>query len=110
MALCLCFKLLGCATSFGDAVPNREVAIRIAMKKCLRDKLIGQYERWRAAIHGGVWHVWLSLEPGTQEEPRVGYYDIRIRASDGATGGCILQVGQRMDLERRRHILLKNQA
>lgn len=57
------------------------------------------YQKWHAALHQGIWHVWLSLEPGAQDEPKpfddpsYDFYDVHIKASDGSDGGCAMGVG-----------------
>jgi hypothetical protein len=86
-----------------DRVPTREVAIKLAQQTCDWSERLSQYfEKWHAQLHQGIWHVWLSLEPGVQEEPRslhdAGYdpgtdfLDIHIHSSDGNDDGCVMIV------------------
>jgi hypothetical protein len=84
--------LSACAINQSNAVPDEESAKKIAIRECHWDKPVGSYERWHAALHQGVWHVWLSIEPGVQEEPKPGFLDIWIRASDGKWDDCVMAV------------------
>lgn len=96
----LFFVMAACTSVLAGSVVGSSVdAIRIAETRCYWTPASGRFEKWYAVLHQGVWHVWLSLEPGTQEEPEsqtdpdYDFLDLRIRASDGRDSGCSLAVG-----------------
>ena len=78
---------------------DEQAAIAIAKERCHGKEPQVVYKRWYAALHQDIWHVWLTLKPGVQDEPQHGgdpehdYLDIHIRASDGAAGDCGVIVG-----------------
>jgi len=69
------------------AVTSEPQAIAIAKDRCAWTRPFDATERWHAALHEGLWHVWLvrDIDP---KEPIVGVLDIRIRESDGEAGSC----------------------
>jgi len=69
------------------AVTSETQAIKIAKDRCEWTRPFDATERWHAALHEGLWHVWLvrDIDP---KEPVVGVLDIRIRESDGEAGSC----------------------
>jgi hypothetical protein len=83
-ALMLCSCMGG-----GPATPvtSEAQAILIAKDRCAWTRPFEATERWHAALHEGLWHVWLvrDIDP---KEPSVGVLDIRIRAGDGEAGSC----------------------
>lgn len=78
----------GCTTAepVGPAATQAK-AIRIAKERCKWTMPFERTQNWRAALHQGQWHVWLSTDRDPRE-PVVGTLDIWIRASDGAAGAC----------------------
>jgi hypothetical protein len=62
-------------------------AVRIAKDRCAWTEPFEAAERWRAALHDGQWHVWLTRDRDLRE-PVVGALDIWIRESDGRAGRC----------------------
>ena len=95
-AVCLCLAFACQSLSANLKVPDEQTAIALAKKRCVYDRQMSPYDKWHAALHQGVWHVWLSIEPGRQDEPTfhgdppVGFLDIRIRADDGTDSGCVM--------------------
>jgi|SRR6185312_810547 len=80
--------LVGCAgTAPTVAVTSEPRAIAIAKDRCAWTRPFDATERWHAALHEGLWHVWLvrDIDP---KEPVIGVLDIRIRESDGEAGSC----------------------
>jgi hypothetical protein len=80
--------LAGCiGTAPHVAVTSEQQAIAIAKDRCEWTRPFEATERWHAALHEGLWHVWLvrDIDP---KEPVIGVLDIRIRAADGEAGSC----------------------
>lgn len=85
----IALALTGCnGTAPPVAVTSEPQAIAIAKDRCEWTRPFDATERWHAALHEGLWHVWLvrDIDP---REPIVGVLDIRIRESDGDAGSCI---------------------
>jgi hypothetical protein len=74
-------------TSEKTAAIGEAQAIRTAKDRCAWTQPFEAEERWRAALHDGQWHVWLSRDRDPRE-PVVGTLDIWIRESDGRAGRC----------------------
>lgn len=98
--VCLSVVAVACESlPAGSKVPDESSAIAWAKRRCHYEKPFMPYEKWHAALHQGIWHVWLSLEPGAQDEPAPGsepdydFLDIRIRAGDGVDSDCVMEVG-----------------
>ena len=96
----LCVGLAACSSApAGSVIADDAAAIQTAKVRCAWKPMAGQFEKWHAVLRQGIWHVWLSLEPGTQAEPTLrddpdyDFLDVHIRASDGADGGCAMSVG-----------------
>jgi hypothetical protein len=80
--------LSGCAGPPVSHMVTGEVqAIRVAKDSCTWTEPFGDSGRWRAALHDGQWHAWLSRDRDPRE-PAVGALDVWIRASDGEAGRC----------------------
>jgi len=79
--------LTACGTAPRNATVGEAQAIRIAKDRCVWTQPFGASEQWRAALHTGQWHVWLTRDRDPRE-PVVGALDIWIRASDGEAGRC----------------------
>jgi len=80
--------LAGCNGSApAVAITSEPQAIAIAKNRCEWTRPFDATERWHAALHEGLWHVWLvrDIDP---KEPIIGVLDIRIRESDGEAGSC----------------------
>jgi hypothetical protein len=73
----------------GPAVPVKTAAqaIDIARDRCEWTRPFEAEERWHAALHEGLWHVWL-VRDSDPREPAIGLLDIQIRAADGGAGSC----------------------
>jgi len=91
----LCVVLSGCESlSAADRVRDRATAIDLAKAYCLSPQYPAPVGTWFAALHQGVWHVWLSPKQGAQSEPIPGdrstEYEVELRAIDGfQVGGCV---------------------
>ena len=80
--------LAGCiGTGSTVAVTTGAQAIAVAKDRCEWTRPFDAAERWHAALHEGLWHVWL-VRDSDPREPVVGVLDIRIRAADGRAGSC----------------------
>lgn len=81
-------SLAGCiGIEAAQPVTSEAQAVRIARDRCEWTRPFEATERWRAALHEGLWHVWL-VRDSDPREPAIGVLDIRIRESDGEAGSC----------------------
>ena len=84
----IAIPLAGCVgVDAPQPVTSERQAIAIAKERCEWTRPFEATERWHAALHDGLWHVWLvrDIDP---REPIVGVLDIRIVESDGTAGSC----------------------
>jgi hypothetical protein len=81
-------SLAGCiGTGPTDPVTTEAQAIAIAKERCEWTLPFEATERWHAARHEGLWHVWL-VRDSDPREPAIGVLDIWIHAGDGKAGDC----------------------
>jgi hypothetical protein len=81
-------SLTACAGGDADrAVTSEAQAVAIAKDRCAWTRPFDAAERWHAARHQDLWHVWLvrDIDP---REPVVGTLDIWIKAKNGEAGDC----------------------
>jgi len=73
----------------GPTVPVKTAAeaIAIAKDRCEWTRPFEADERWHAARHEGLWHVWL-VRDSDPREPAIGVLDIWIGAGNGRAGNC----------------------
>ena len=81
--------LAGCiGTGPITPVTTEAQAISLAKDRCEWTLPFKPTERWHAALHEGLWHVWL-VRDSDPREPAIGVLDIRISENDGTAGDCI---------------------